>query len=348
MIILRRPAFRAYEIGLSLVELMIAMVLGLLLIAAVTSLSLNATRSHRSMNRASEQIENGRYAFNLLKEDLEHAGFFGALASSIAKLGLPTALPDPCDATLASFAAGIMYPVVGYSTSPGTCNLELVQDTSVLVIRRTETKVYVWEQSCNDWVWKDPDNVVVCNAERKPGAGYVYLQTIPDSYAFGIRNGETNSFDPGLNILKIGDNPADIRRFLIHIYYIRPWSSISGDGIPTLVRVTLSKNSNSPKMSSPEPIIEGIENMQIQFGIDSSGDGSPDTSYKLPENVTEWSNVVSLKVNLLARSIDQDFGFPPDSKDYNLGNKIVTPGGYYKRHVYSQVIRIVHTSVRRE
>ena len=52
--------------GFSLIELMIAMVLGLAIIAAVGTLSINASRSYRKLNEAGEQIENGRYALNTL------------------------------------------------------------------------------------------------------------------------------------------------------------------------------------------------------------------------------------------------------------------------------------------
>ena len=64
--------------GLSLVELMISMVLGLAIVAAVGTLSVNALRSYRALSQASEQIENGRYALKIIRDDLEHAGFWGA------------------------------------------------------------------------------------------------------------------------------------------------------------------------------------------------------------------------------------------------------------------------------
>lgn len=64
--------------GISLVELMIGITLGLLLLLGLSSLYLSNSLARAEFNKSAEQIENGRYALDVLARDLELAGFMGA------------------------------------------------------------------------------------------------------------------------------------------------------------------------------------------------------------------------------------------------------------------------------
>ena len=83
---------RCSERGLSLVELMISITLGLLIVAALVTVFANVSKSRSELERGSEQLENGRAAIEVLSEDLQLAGFYG----EVNVKGTPTALPDPC------------------------------------------------------------------------------------------------------------------------------------------------------------------------------------------------------------------------------------------------------------
>jgi len=79
--------------GLSLIELMVAMAVGLLVIGVVTALYSNMTSSNAALTNASQQLQNGSYAMGFLSQELRHAGYYGgAYTASTA----PAALPDPC------------------------------------------------------------------------------------------------------------------------------------------------------------------------------------------------------------------------------------------------------------
>jgi Tfp pilus assembly protein PilW len=142
--------------GLSLIELMIAIALGLLVIAAVLALFVNISRTNNEMAKMNRQIENGRFAIQLLQEDVVHAGFWGGhvpqfddLTVVAAPLDAPTALPAPClahsaanwDATYIANLIGI--PMQGYEAAPAGCavvsNKQI--DTDVLVVRYAKTCV---------------------------------------------------------------------------------------------------------------------------------------------------------------------------------------------------------------
>ncbi len=66
-----------WQRGLSLVELMVAMVIGLLIIAAVSSVYLSAKRSYQARDGLSLLQENGRIALKRLRSGISKAGYPG-------------------------------------------------------------------------------------------------------------------------------------------------------------------------------------------------------------------------------------------------------------------------------
>ena len=81
--------------GFLLIELMVSIAIGLLLLIGLTTMFVASSRSFSETERASRQIENGRYALDLLSEDIRHAGFYGE-ASAFGALPPVGAPPDPC------------------------------------------------------------------------------------------------------------------------------------------------------------------------------------------------------------------------------------------------------------
>jgi len=76
---MRPPAFQRTSVGLSLVELMIAMVIGLVLLLGL----MQVFAASRTASRLSEGLarvqENGRFAMDFLQRDLRMAGHFGCV-----------------------------------------------------------------------------------------------------------------------------------------------------------------------------------------------------------------------------------------------------------------------------
>ena len=134
---------------------------------------------------------------------------------------------------------------------------------------------------------------------------------------------------------------ADYRGFRTHVYYVSP-NDQSGDGIPTLKVANLSGGDYSVT-----PLVEGIEQLQIEYGIDTSGDGLPDSFTSSPASAADWSNVVAVRIYVLARSADKSPGYV-DPKTYVMGPKSYTPADKsYKRHLYQTEIRLNNPVGRR-
>jgi type IV pilus assembly protein PilW len=333
---------------MSLVELMISITIGLLLLAGITTLIAQQSSASGELDKASRQIENGRYAAQVVREDIELAGYFG----EFFKPGTPSALSDPCSTATADLDAAVPLPIQGYD-SPATVPSPLsaclpdanhVAGTDIVVIRRTDTTT-----------------VPVASAV----AGQPYMQTgLNVSKALDKVVG-TGS-DTSVFILKQRDGTVSpLRNYLVHIYYVSPCNipasgstcSSSSDGgkpIPTLKRLELTLTGGTAAFSVT-PLVEGIENFQVDYGIDTNADGAPDyyttgtySTATTPMTATDWANVMAVRINILARNTDSSAGYN-DAKTYNLG-AAGTVGPFhdaYKRRVFSEIVRLINPSSRR-
>lgn len=346
MIPIRQPRSKIRrQIGLSLVELLVSMAIAMFLMAGLAAVFGNSARTSNDLNRSLQQIENGRFAIQALTDQISLAGFYGRLP---AMLAAPGTLPNPCAISdMAVLRTSTAFPVQGYdapASSPLSCipAANHLPNTDILVIRRADTTV---------------------TPAASLAASEVYIQTNADSGNTAnpiIALGDTANFTLRL---KDGTTQAPIRKYHVHIYFIAPCSIPAGGGsvctgssddngspIPTLKRLELRVDTadNTLKLMTVS-LVEGIENMQIDYGIDTDGDGIPEGNYlTVPAAVADWSNVMSVRLNLLARNLESSTGYT-DPKSYDMGIAgALTPGGTYKRHVYNTVVRLINPAARRE
>lgn len=312
--------FSHQQSGLSLVELMISLSIGLLLLTGITTLIVQQDRARDELEKSSRQIENGRYAMQLLHDDIQLAGFYGEYTPS----SISYTTPDPCVTTgnlgwsSSTIPVGI-YGYAGGSADPTSCGLTGYKpDTAILVVRRTLT-----------------DTLPAAAAI----AGTTYLQvsqcnTSATAYVLGTSGFTLQQKDCSAT--------APLRRYSVRIYYISSCDQCGTDTMPTLKMQEFVDGAKTTL-----PLVTGIENMQFDFGIDNTADGSPDTYTASPAE-TDWKNVMAVRVNLLARNNDPTPGYV-DNRSYQLGT-IVIPAANdnYKRHAYSELVRAINPSGRRE
>jgi type IV pilus assembly protein PilW len=341
---------RAAQAGLSLVELMISVTIGLLLLSGLVTLFVNSSDAERESRRASQQIENGRYAIDVLSQDVRLSGYFGAYR----KYTTPTALPDACATAVATLQADMGLPVQGY------------QAASLASVPAPAASCAAWLSAAN--LSPGSDILVLRRAETvsiAPGdattAGEVYLQANPASAVIQAGGGTTSCTSDALGAAATvtrrcmlpntsdacpvecaaGTAPAaEIRKYNVHIYFVAPCSLPTGGGdictgatddsgnpMPTLKRleITAIGGATSFKLFS---IAEGVQYMKIEYGIDDTpatvnsdtglvGDGSPDR-YAVAPTLADFTNAVTVRIDLLMRNTSKSQGFT-DTKVYNLG-----------------------------
>jgi len=284
-----RRAFRTR--GFTLTELMVAVVISLLLLIALGSILLNVSRANSEMSKTNSQIENGRFALQLLQTDLSHGGFWGGhvpqfddLAFRGAPLDAPSAVPDPCRPYEEWDAEHInnllVIPVQAYEAPPASCGITDQQpNTDVLVVRHAETCV-PGSPNCDPMAaGRLYFQTSFCAAELNADPIYHFRLATDDLTL--KRRGCT-----GTPPATVGDI-APIRRFISHIYYVRNHARAAGDGIPTLVRAEFDMGADGTLAHQPAvPLIEGIESMRAELGIDDEvGRCMPATSVSLTDEI---------------------------------------------------------------
>lgn len=348
------------------------MTIGLFLVAGLVYLIAETSRSRAEMERSSRQIENGRYALDRIAEDLRHAGFYGDFVDA-ASLTMPanTLAAGPCETNVANLPNGMALPIQAYETGAtpavpsdlSTCPLvaaDLEPNTDILVVRRASTSTL---------------------AKTATDANTAFIQALPGSYT--LATGPAGNFSKKIlsSDSTVETQDALVRRYIVRIYFVSrcnvPASGAvcAGDGtddggnpVPTLKMLELTTGSGGTPAFQKLAIAEGIEQLQFDFGIDSSpntvnpetgliGDGVADSiSMCSPTcSVAEWSNVVTVRVNLIARNTERSPSYA-DDKTYSLGLWDSISGRYapasgvagYRRHSYSSLVRLNNVGMKRE
>lgn len=146
--------------GFSLIELMVAIAIGLIITSTLIALFININRTNEEMAKTNSQIENGRFSIQLLENDVMHAGFWGTyvpqfddLTYTLAPADAATSVPNPCLPYTTPWTGSyvnnlIVIPIQAYAGTPpsGTgCVTSFATNrkvnTDVLVVRHAETCV---------------------------------------------------------------------------------------------------------------------------------------------------------------------------------------------------------------
>ena len=333
------------EKGLSLIELMIAITLGLLILAGMVLIFANTSAARNEVERTARQIENGRYAIELLREDIQLAGFFGEL--NIGLVALPGSEPDPCSTVLADWTGALKVHVQGVDNfSSGyaaphnlSCLPDVKPNTDVILIRRAKTCVA---------------GVGGCDAVTD---GKAYLQ-VPlcsqetATHTLDLATGASGT--TATNFVHKVKSPdpltcapaalAPLRPYVVYFFYVGTDN--------TLKRAEFTGGAIGNVM----PLVDGIENMQIDYGVDTTvgGDGAADV-YQAGSPTTawtaaSWSDVMTVQINILARNME-DSPRHKDVRTYNLGPSGVTVGPFNdsrRRNVYTANVRIQNPSGLRD
>ncbi|MCL4790484.1 MAG: PilW family protein [Gammaproteobacteria bacterium] len=294
--------------GIGLVEIMIAVTLGIIVTGAVVQIYLSTKRQNDMQGGLTGRQEVSRYATQLLQRDLQMAGFRGCLRD----LGtVVNTLNDPDDFLnnyarhVEGFEDVVSAALPGEITAGGN---DVVADTDVLVVRTVDDPNL---QLTANMVTSSSDPVTVPGldpvAPDTPAVGDIMLVTdcggsaIFEVTAFDDGTG-TITHDAGAgapgnsskNLVRRYTAGAQLFRLRTTTYFIRE----NDQGIAGLWRRVGD--------GEPQELAEGVENMQVLYGEDTIGaDQVPDV-YRTADAVVNWNNVVSLQVALLVSSVREN------------------------------------------
>src|SRR5258707_15415514 len=147
MFLIRSKTGRAQtqQFGYTIIELMIAITISLIILASLVSIFANNSRTRAEIERANQQTENGRYALQLIADDLHNAGYLAEFnpgcVNLTCPLPTPAAKPDPSDTSVVGLNGALPIAVQGYDNGAGApaCLVDVRAGTDILVVRHERT-----------------------------------------------------------------------------------------------------------------------------------------------------------------------------------------------------------------
>ena len=293
--------------GFSLVELMISLTIGLFLVGTMLAVVLSSTSTAKTRDRAVDIQVNGRYAIELLKRDVQHAGFLGG--TSLFFPDAPTAIPvaNVCDASAIGRMSLRVWGTNDMNPYSGSC----IPDDSyargdVLVVRRLSMSAVAGPYAGNRIYFRS----------AYEGGQYFQGPTPPD---FSGTNRQ-----PPYNDYTLEET----------VYYISPYTDSPNESprVPALYRMRLSPG---PAML-PELVASGVENMQVRYG---RFDPVLGTQYFDAAAVADWDDISSIQVTLLVRTTTPEPGYQ-NTTTYEMGDQQITANDGFRRMVLTSVVQL--------
>lgn len=320
-----RPSSRR-QTGLSIIELMIALLLGLLLMGGVIQIFLSSRQTYQTNTALSQVQESGRFALEFIAFDLRNAGYKGECLSKLNDL-TPTTLTKDDRYVLSS-------GILGWdeSSSTGTRPTWL---TDIYANRTSDTDVILLKHAANPVVKALPDNAAVNGGSLTTGTtdsgarqGNLVIVADPVSCDFFINqnnDGTAVSLANGLAFSRAYNHTAQVLNYQSTLYYLK---NDTTTGVPSLWRTRYTSNAGSTPVEIAEELVSGIQDLQFQYALgDAKGQITGNYLNANDASLTNnWQSVVSVRINLLAVSRQTNAITPNQTVAFMGSNKTIANG----------------------
>ncbi len=323
--------------GFSMIELMIAMTLGILLTGGVITMFASNKRVYTEQDQLGRLQETARFAMNMIVEDLRMAGHAGCpndlslVTNHINGSGTSTSLfrfiplegsenaanwkPDNSTEQVADMVAGsdgftarYLQPLKITVTADMTALTDNILVNTVNGLRQGQI---IAIGDC-----KSIDNLIITNADPSGTGQIAHASGTAPEYAPG------NSAD---TLSKLYGTDAKIMRYVARRYFIG-----NGASGPALFMAS---------GSTVEEMFEGVESMQILYGEDNVGGDSVADRYVAASAIVDWSTVVSVRVGLLMRTVNE-YG-ATNTATYDVNGTTVDPvDDRRRRRVFTTTVQL--------
>ncbi|MEX1668213.1 PilW family protein [Zhongshania guokunii] len=333
------------QIGFGIVELMIAMSLGLLLSAAVIQVTLASQRSQRVLEAAARLQESGRFAASFLSRDLRMSGYMGC--ANLQRIPVNIIAKNPPD-DLNFISTGVL---VGEDNVGADNDYDAVENTDMVFIQRAVTPA----ASLTGNMGANNANIQINSNPAGIGADdFVFITDCITADLFSattVSNSNGNSGHITIahasnnnitnRLSKVYGSDAEIMGFQSLVYFVRDTGRNTPAGNPIHSLWVQARNLGSGATPVATELVEGVEDMQVSYGEDTNDDRNIDV-YRSAAEVSNWAAVLSVRVELLMHSTDDNIvGAAGEFVQNNLiFNGAAVPSDQRLRQVYSTAVAI--------
>ena len=321
---------KKFQQGFSLIEIFISLAVGTVLVAGVLSVFVSMKSTTTETTSFGALQENGRFAVQILTEDLMRVGFWGDLNGELTTNKL-TQVPGQNGSDC---------------IGEGANNTSFPQDVGHFREVWGETSVNSTGLSCITNAVSGSDILQI----KRVVSSTTAEANIDDDRYYMMTNMTIGAVFAGDEATPTIDN-GNIWEYQHHIYYVRE-DTVGTNKIPVLVKGWLRNGTNPPIIF--DPVVDGIEMIRFTYGVDTDNDGVVN-SFVSADNMTAqlWDNegdnqILAVTMYVLVRDIYPDYDYE-NKNTYTLGDISVDfidangDGDNYRRLLFSSTVTLYNT-----
>ncbi len=322
--------------GFSLIELMIAMTIGLVILAAVIQIFVRSHATAKLDEGLSRVQENARFAMDYLVKDIRMAGYLGCNSSLFATSAVHNIVKPTTDETTIFASGGIRGYRYNCTIScsgavsewqpnlPGTYfgDGEVRTGSDVVIINRgsdldttldgtlppdnANIKIRLTDAIANQIA--DNDVLMVSDCTSADVFRATNVNSTTNSGLLTITHDASGNTGPKLS--KSYGADARLMKLVSRAYYVASTASNPEPGL-------YSKELGTGGLMQPgQQLVGGVESMKVLYGQDTAATGSA-SQYKAPNLVGDWTKVVSIRLGVIVRT-PENVDTALDTKTYDL------------------------------
>lgn len=294
--------------GLSIVELMVSVAISVAVLSSLVYVYVGSRGAYRNNEALARVQETGRFALEWISRDLRQAGFMGCLSrgASIAYQSNPR--PE--------ILPGVNQPpvigVFGYEDGAGFAN-----PTTITRLRGDVLLLASVDGRSITPIAQDTSGESVSIIDNCAGIQVNDIVVVTDcSRAVAVTvtahaNNRCNT-GSGPTVLTHGatkNSPSTLPSFRASDRAFVARLASASAGSPTIGYFIGSNRAGRPSLyrfvgaSAAEEVVENVEDLDVLYGVDNDGDGTVD-AYLDAAAVTDWSGVLSVRVSVVAVSLE--------------------------------------------
>ena len=292
--------------GLSLVELMVAIVISSVLLLGISSVYLSSRRSNTVQDALARLQENGRFAISSMTKDIRMAGYQGC--TNIEYLTPSNIVAGSGGGTDATYNVLNNTYITGHTCSSGSCSP--AAPAGITPLSGTDAITIQSAAGCSATL---TGNMGVANANiqmQLNSCGFqandvLFITDCQNADVFranNVNNGSiqviahSNSVNTSNFLSKAYDQRARVMSYGRHTFYI----ANGANGGPSLFRGDYKTDTDTV---TPVELVEDVDNMTILYGVDQDKDATKSVDTFLTATQVEaknlWSQVQTVELHLL-------------------------------------------------
>ena len=325
--------------GLSLIELLVSMSIGLFLLAGAVSVLGKGRDLYRTNDAAARLQETARYAMSTIEADLRMANYWGLMSRADLVENGPAlnlaSIPDVDPAYALPAGLG------GYTATINSCGAMWAVKLPAYVEANNNGYGYACaefdtaEPASDQLTIRRAATQVITAAALGASAGQIKIQTSRVQGSLFADGALPTGYAAAL---------SETRALVAHGYYVDQTSEQNA-ATPSLRRKQLAFVGGAPVIQDQE-IIPGVEDLQVEFGVDRNADQNADFFVPPGTALAGGQEIVAVRVWLLVRAEQTETGFI-DDRTYayadRVGGAAYTPGDNFRRVLVAKTIALRNT-----